>query len=524
MRPIRRMQVSTITVNPDHVQGQFYSNLVFVCVCVWNCFNSYEAAVGQLILFQFSTFVSMWRVKILSSPFTFVQLCGRNLFPALFLIVLREHFPFIFYLCYCFSWAFIGPAFVLLVRYHCSTGAFFDSPVFLFYHVHLQSYHTMFVSCFQYLSLCHFDFQGFCMSFIVSTMSMSYTSYDLIVSAKAFENNVVPPGDMNLMLQFGNIMQTTLPVFGALIMVCPGLFLSSFVLKIVLIDLVFNIQSVRDCMLQQGHQWFNGPSFVRPYITIVRENIELDPERYNVPVITKMILSRALREDLRDEIVKRLTFVSDEETYKPIVEAVGLFKTCKVFGLDKYVVQCGDDAWFTPVQAASECTVSELLLWLEEKDTDLLCLRHLIQRRFPGGYLREFDDLKDVLCTAREFATVPEILAVVTDEYLSDPRVMSDEELCAFLVSFLGWCPYEVRLNFLSLYSPVDPAVADILGCHFRVLDPVSQQLFAAEVFRMFTNYRPEWATSAVGSFQGVRLLEDQTPKEIAARIAGGET
>jgi len=517
------MQVSTITVNPDHVQGSKISNLVFLCVCLFNFFTSYEAASGQLCNGNVRVFLSMWRVKFLSAP----TLCARHLSVnftlAFVLLILRDSFPFLFYIVYLFLWTYVGPAFILMMRYHVSIGFFYDSPVFAFYHTHLQLWHSLLVVFFQFSSLCHGDYQGFFMSFIVTAMNTSFVSYDFILSARTLENSVISPGDMNIMIQFGNILQMALFPTGFLVLVSPGLFLSSFFIKLTVCDFVYNTQTVRDRVLAFGHVWHSHVHMVRLFGDLVCDLFPAHPELFSAPVIVANVLPRVSRDDLITEGCRRLTNVADDDSVQRLVAAIGMYPVMKALKLERYVIQCGDDCWFTPVAAARECTVSELLLYVEEKDVDLLCVRHLVQRRFPGGYLRDFEDLKDVLVTAREFATVAEILAVVTDECLTDSVCITDEELLHFLMNFLQYLSYETRLNFLSLYSPNDPAVAGILGCHFRCLDPVSQQLFAAEVFRMFTIYRPEWATSTLGRFQGAWLLEDSRPDCVAARIAGGE-
>jgi len=263
---------------------------------------------------------------------------------------------------------------------------------------------------------------------------------------------------------------------------------------------------------------------VTGFVTSVIQRADLYPQLFTLPEMTQRFFQNLSWSQLVTEAMARIDGEHNVDSVytNDLMSRVGMMRAFRAFRLERYVLDCGDDAWFVPGVAARECTVNDLLTILDAKDEGLVETRTFIQSRFPGVLGPR--GLREALDDCREYATVCEILTFITQEYMENPYVMTDDDVLHFLLHFISYLSYDVRLQFLSLYHAGDPAVSAILWCHFRNLNAVGQQIYAADVFRTFLVTRPEWANLTLGSFQGVYLLEDTRPCAVAARIAGGET
>jgi hypothetical protein len=323
---------------------------------------------------------------------------------------------------------------------------------------------------------------------------------------------------------WSSTMQACLPVFGVVTLFCPGLYLSSFFIKVTVIDFVYNTQNVRNRVISFGHPWFSEVHLVSGFVTSVIQRADLYPQMFTEPEMVRRFFHNLSWSQLVTEVMMRIDGEHNVDFVytNDLMSRVGMMRAFRAFRLERYVLDCGDDAWFLPVVAARECTANDLLTILEIKDVGLVETRAFIQHRFPSVLGPR--GLREALEECREYATVCEILTFITQEYLENPNILTDNDVLHFLLHFISFLTYDVRLQFLSLYQAGDPAVWDILWVHFRNLNAIGQQLFAAEVFRTILVTRPEWSNLSLGCFQGLRLLEDMRPSAEAARIAGGET
>lgn len=535
-RPIRRMQVSTLTVKPDHVQVSLTENLLsfYDIVFVFSCLSA--------VLFQWSSFADclmrgsfgeatlvVYTFVIANPYFCFLRLLHLCAFCSFF-IVSRVCFPVFFTGLYIFTCVTIGVCFIFTVRYHTSVGNYKDASVFLFFRRNLN-YFILFVTCAQYCAFFHSDYQCVAMGQFVCVLYFQFITQDVVANAIAFNDGQILPGDMQRVMAFGALAQSAALTYAPIILICPSSFLSSFFIKLCLLDLAYNTQQLRDAVMRMGNIWWAEPHLVPHYQVVVCSFFRVDPDLYNLPSLLGGFLDRAPNHVLINRVIDLFRADVFEEVFRRnvtdrLVKAIGMRNTLRVFSLDNFVLAAGDDQWFAPTLVAMELCPTELLVLLEHKDPDLLCVRDLIQRRFPVRDEFDLDDLDagHLISVALRRATLPEVLALLTQKYIDDPSRISDSECTAFFVEFMQYMSYDVRSTILWSFPYGDPAVSEILKVRFRNLDPISAQMFMREFLGFVLHYHPEWSGIPLGSFQGLWLVEDQRSEAVAVRVADGET